>query len=615
MCGIAGWVDYEQNLSDKRTILEKMGETLANRGPDESGIFLSPHAAFAHRRLIVVDPAGGKQPMTRRYNNADYTIVYNGELYNTNDLRQQLECRGYTFHSRSDTEVLLISYIEWGTMCVNKFNGIFAFAIWDDRKKILFAARDRVGVKPFFFTVRKNSFIFGSEIKALLAHPLVKPQVDAIGLAEIFAMGPTRTPGLGVFKDIYELKPGYWLIFDQKGVHQNQYWRLESKPHTDDIETTAEKVRWLLKNSVERQLVADVPVCTFLSGGLDSSALTAIAQNVLKNAGMENIHTYSVDYVDNDLYFKANEFQPNSDNHWIEIMSKYLNTQHHNIIIDTQQLVESLKTVVVARDLPGMADIDSSLYLFCREIKKGATVALSGECADEIFGGYPWFRNPEVVALNTFPWIRKLKERSALLSPELVKILHPMEYVYMRYKEALKEVPHMEGENPHEYRMRELLYVNMTRFMSMLLDRKDRMSMAVGLEVRVPYADHRIVEYAWNIPWDMKTCDNMEKGILRRALKGLLPDQVLYRKKSPYPKTHHPAYLKATKNLVTQILEDPTSPILPLINPEKIRELIDTDASEYTPAWFSQLMGSAQLFAYLYQINTWLAEYHVEIIL
>lgn len=615
MCGIAGWVDYKQNLSDKSAILEKMSETLTNRGPDESGFFLSEHAAFAHRRLIVVDPAGGKQPMTRTYNGANYTIVYNGELYNTQELRRELEHKGHVFKSRSDTEVLLISYIEWGPACLDKLNGIFAFAIWDQHKNALFAARDRVGVKPFFFTVRESSFIFGSEIKALLSHPMIKPQVDSTGLAEIFAMGPSRTPGLGIFKDVYELKPGYWLIFDQNGLHQRQYWKLESKPHTDDVETTAEKIRWLLKDSVERQLIADVPVCTLLSGGLDSSALTALAQNALKNTGMENIHTYSVDYVDNDIYFKTNEFQPNSDRHWIKIMSEYLHTQHHNIVIDTHQLVESLKTAVIARDLPGMADIDSSLYLFCREIKKDATVALSGECADEIFGGYPWFRNPDVISSNNFPWIRKLKERTSLLSPELVKILHPLEYVSMRYEEALKEVPHMEGESKNEHRMRELLHINMTRFMSMLLDRKDRMSMAVGLEVRVPYADHRIIEYVWNIPWDMKTYNNIEKGILRKALKGLLPDDVLYRKKSPYPKTHHPAYLKATKDLVNQILQDPSSPILPLINPPKIRELIDTDASEYNPAWFSQLMGNAQLFAYIYQINTWLKEYHVEITL
>jgi len=308
--------------------------------------------------------------MTRVKDNAEYTIVYNGELYNTPELRHELESTGYAFTSRSDTEVLLASYIQWGTRCVEKLNGIFAFAIWDEGKKLLFAARDRLGVKPFFYTVKGSSFLFGSEIKALLADPFVEPEVDATGLAEVFAMGPSRTPGLGVFKDIYELKPGYWLIYDKKGLRQRQYWQLQSKPHTDDVETTAQKIRWLLKDTVKRQLVSDVPVCTLLSGGLDSSAITAIAQNWFKDSDMGNIHTYSVDYVDNDLYFKANEFQPNSDKHWIKVMSSYLHTCHHNVVIDTDQLVESLKAAVVARDVPGMADIDSSLYLFCKGNKK-----------------------------------------------------------------------------------------------------------------------------------------------------------------------------------------------------------------------------------------------------
>lgn len=614
MCGITGWIDWDEDLRSRRPVINRMTDTLSARGPDASGVWISEHAALGHRRLIVVDPAGGGQPMVRRRGGREYVIVYNGELYNTPEIRSELEARGAVFLSRSDTEVILLAYMEWGADCLERLNGIFAFAVWSDADQTLFMARDRLGVKPLFYAKRGSAFIFGSELKSLLAHPAVEPEVDAEGLAEVFLIGPARTPGHGVIRGVCELRPGYSLTYDTTGIRLHRYWTLESRPHTDDLETTAETVRTLLQDSVQRQLVSDVPVCTLLSGGLDSSAITAFAANYCEGAGLGPLKTYSINYADNERYFQPNEYQPDADTPWIWLMSARLNTKHHQVTIDTPELVEALNSAVLARDLPGMADVDASLYLFCREIKKQATVALSGECADEIFGGYPWFhRKADPAAADTFPWSRSTGFRNRLLSPEIRETLRSEEYVNQRYHDSLAEVPRLPGENPEDARRRELFHLNIMWFMTTLLDRKDRMSMAAGLEVRVPFCDHRLVEYVWNIPWEMKTWHNREKGILRLALTDVLPGEVLERRKSPYPKTHHPAYLAAVRRNLLRILDDPDSPLLPLIDKKYVRELVRTDGSAFGTAWFGQLMGGAQLFAYLIQINTWLRKYRVKV--
>lgn len=614
MCGITGWIDWDADLSREQGTLAAMTATLACRGPDAEGFWVSPRAALGHRRLVVVDPAGGGQPMQRSQGDRSYIIVYNGELYNTPELRQELAARGHAFRGHSDTEVLLTAYMEWGPACVERFNGIFAFAIWSEAEGRLFLARDRLGVKPLFYAERGSAFLFGSELKALLAHPAVAPEVDAEGLAEVFLIGPARTPGHGVFRGVAELRPGWAMAVDRDGVRRWPYWQLESRPHTEDLEATARRVRELVQDAVERQLVADVPVCTLLSGGLDSSALTAFAAAHYRRAGRGPVHTWSIDYVENDRFFQASDYQPNADAPWVQRMSAYLGTRHHPVTIDTPQLVDALPAAMRARDLPGMADVDASLLLFCREIKREATVALSGECADEVFGGYPWFHRPELLHARTFPWSRNLGARVSWLHPDLVALLRPGEYVDGRYREALAEVPRLPGEEPEEARMREMFYLNLTRWMPTLLDRKDRMSMAVGLEVRVPFCDHRLVEYMWNVPWAIKCADRREKGILRRALAGLLPDDVLTRRKSPYPKTHHPAYLAAVRAGALRALAEPDSPLRPLVNLRAIEELARGEHAAAAPPWFGQLMGGAQLFAYLLQIDAWLREYRVRIV-
>lgn len=614
MCGITGWVDWDRDLAREGDVLAAMTDTLALRGPDDSGFYLTQHAALGHRRLSVVDPAGGQQPMLRRRGEHTCVIVYNGELYNTAGLRWDLMARGHAFTTTSDTEVLLKAYIEWGAACTERLNGIFAFAIWDEARQRLFLARDRLGVKPLFYTRLRGGLLFASEIKALLAHPEVNAELDDEGLAEIFMLGPARTPGHGVFRGLAELRPGCAAVFDRQGLALSTYWELASQPHEQDFPATVAMVRDIFQDAVKRQLVSDVPLCTLLSGGLDSSAITAVAAGAYREEGRV-LDTFSVEYVDNDKFFAAHSFQPNRDAPWVQRVAEHFATCHHEILLDTPELAGALRPAARARDLPGMADIDTSLYLFSREVKKGATVGLSGECADEVFGGYPWFYRPEMIAADTFPWSPRPEERLRWLSAPLRENTLLRNYPRERYREAIAAVPRLAGEADEAARMREIFHLSLFRWMPTLLDRKDRMSMAFGLELRVPFCDHRLVEYVWNIPWEIKNYQNREKGLLRHALAGVLPDDVLWRRKSPYPKTHNPSFLAAVKDKLLTILADPASPLLPLVDASWLRAFAASDAATSPYPWFGQLMGGPQLMAYLVQVDAWLRDNKVRIIL
>ena len=612
MCGIAGFINFNRNLENEENILINMTDTLAYRGPNAEGYFVSSNVMFGHRRLVVVDPEGGKQPMRKIVNDKEYIIVYNGELYNTEDLRTELLESGFKFESYSDTEVLLTSYIKWGNDCVSKLNGIFAFAIYDKKDNRVLLARDAMGVKPLFYTIKNGNFIFGSEIKTLLAHPQVEAEVDKDGLTELFALGPAVSPGSGLYKNIKEVKPASYIVVTKEDLHEKEYWKLEAKDFTESAAESVEHVRELLTDAIKRQLVGDVPLCTFLSGGLDSSAISAIAAEEYRKKNKQ-LTTYSIDYEDNDKYFESSLYQPTSDQYFAEKMSKILNTNHRTVTLKQKDLVDYLKEATIGRDLPGMADVDSSLYLFCKEVKKDFVVALSGECADELFGGYPWFTNEELINAKTFPWSRFINDRKDILNPSF-KNLKIEEFANENYNQTLKSVPHLDGESKLDYRMRELFVLNLRWFMVNLLNRKDRMSMANSLEVRVPFADIRLVEYAFNIPTSIKLLGGREKGLLRKSLEGLLPEEIIYRKKSPFPKTHNPIYTEMVCGLMNGILEDSNSPILSIIDEKKVKEIVNSRGSAYKTPWFGQLMTGPQLIAYLIQINTWLEEYKVKLV-
>ena len=608
MCGIAGFVNFKHNLRQKNFEMlgEKMAETIRHRGPDASGVWVSENAVLAHSRLSVIDLSGGAQPMIRTVDGATYTIIYNGELYNTKEIRRELLKEGLEFETSSDTEVLLMAYIKYGSGCVHLLNGIFAFAIWDGKLNELFLCRDRFGVKPLFYTKQADFFVFASEIKALFEFG-VTPVIEEEGLCEIFGIGPARTPGCGVFKGIKEVLPGHQMKISRSGEYQKPYFKLHSAIHTDSYNETIDTVRYLLTDSIRRQTVSDVPLCAFLSGGLDSSIITAVTASHLEN----RLSTYSFDYEGNAEFFKPSFFQPDSDQAYIEIMSKEYNTDHTVLMQDSKELVENLYWAVEQKDLPGMADVDSSLIGFLKRVKLNHTVALSGECADEIFGGYPWFFKEEMLECNTFPWCPDLSGRLNVLSEDLKYIKIP-EYVREKYTSFLSDMPEFPYSTELDLKRQEIAYLNIYWFMSTLLDRKDRMSMASGLEVRVPFCDHRLVSYVWNIPWDMKAKNGERKHILREAARGILPETVRLRKKSPYPKTHNPDFEILVKAELKKILETPSSPILNLIDKKYAKKLTEAEF-DYGKPWFGQLMAGPQMIAYLIQINHWLKAYNIKI--
>lgn len=609
MCGIGGFVDYERDARRGGPILHGMKRTLTPRGPDAEGTYFDEDAALVHRRLIVIDPEGGKQPMHSPDRNT--IIIYNGELYNTPELRTELMSRGHEFVGHSDTEVLLHAYLEWKTDAFSRLNGIFAFAIWEKRERRLTLCRDRLGVKPLFFAPIRNGLTFGSTIDTVLCHPEIEPALDEDGLRTLLLLGPARPPESGVFRQIKSLLPGHFAVLTPENFTDHVYWQLEAHEHEDDLPTTIERTHTLICDAARRQLVSDVPLACFLSGGLDSSILSMLAAKDYAARG-ETLHTWSVDYRDNDKYFTKSIFQPNSDDSYIDQMVDFLGTHHHRVVLEPEALCAALLPATDARALPGMADVDSSLLLFCAAVKRGGTtVCLSGECADELFGGYPWYHREEILFEDTFPWSRSVGLRLGLLTPDAVR--NGEEFVRQHYRDTCDRAPKLSSNDKKAARMREMFVLNLDWFMATLLDRKDRMSMYSGLEVRVPFCDHRIVEYAYNMPWNFKSLEGREKGIVRRAFANELPKEIVYRKKSPYPKTFHPIYTRLCADYVRRIFEDNTSVAASLFDRNAVQKLMQRPESLAEP-WFGQLMRTPQIFAYIIQLDRWFRHYHVKIV-
>lgn len=609
MCGIAGYISKYKDLSQHPKILENMSGTLKNRGPDEDGIFLHRNIALIHRRLAVVDIEKSKQPMIFTRGQETYVIVYNGELYNTHELKTDLLLKGFEFEMESDTEVLLKAYACYKEKCAEKLNGIFAFAVYELHSNKLFLCRDRIGVKPLFYSEAMGEFIFGSQIKTILASGEVKPVVGEDGLYEIFFLGPARTPGNGIFKGIEELLPGEYGVFEDGKFTKKKYYKIKAQPHTEKEKETVEHTRFLLRDSIERQLISHVPLCTFLSGGLDSSIITQTASDYYKLTGKGRLNTYSVEYRDNAKYFQRSLFQPNADTDYINLMIDSADTVHHEVILENSRLCDALSDAAVARDLPGMADVDSSLLLFCKEVKKNFTVALSGECADELFGGYPWYHNKEILFEECFPWSRSQDIRRSILKGGILE--RGEEYVHSKYEETVGLAEKLPSDTKLSSRMREMFMLNFYWFMQCLLDRKDRMSMECGLEVRVPFCDYRVVEYAYNMPWELKALGGREKGIVRKAFEGILPEEICYRKKSPYPKTHNPLYMKLVSERVKNILKK-NNALTELLSKSGIEEIISNPESIPSP-WYGQLMRAPQILAYIVQLDAWFEHFGVEI--
>jgi asparagine synthase (glutamine-hydrolysing) len=588
MCGITGWVSFHRDLRSEAATLDAMTGTMACRGPDDRGTWIEGPAALGHRRLAIIDLPGGRQPMTAATPHGTVAIVYSGEAYNFTELRRELTGRGHRFTTDSDTEVVLRGYLEWGDALPERLNGMYAFAVWDGRVDKLVMVRDRMGIKPFYYHPTADGVLFGSEPKAILANPLARRRVRLDGLRELFTM--IKTPGHAVWDGMREVEPGTVVTVDRSGVRRRVYWELETRPHTDGRDATIARVRSLLDDIVRRQLVADVPRCTLLSGGLDSSAMTALAARQLAEHG-EKVRSFAVDFAGQAENFVADELRGTPDTPFVHDVARTAGTDHQDIVLDAQALAdpEVRAKVIRARDLPaGFGDLDTSLYLLFRAIREHSTVALSGESADEVFGGYLQFFDEEARSADTFPWLvrlgRHFGDDAGVLRPDLVKALELTEYVADGYRAAVTGIRRLDGESDFEYRMRRICHLHLTRFVRILLDRKDRASMAVGLEVRVPFCDHRLVEYVYNTPWALKSFDGREKSLLREATADLLPRSVYDRVKSPYPSTQDPRYAVALQDQARELLSRSGHPVFDLVDPERLRQAADRDTPLTTQA-------------------------------
>ncbi|MFI6457888.1 asparagine synthase (glutamine-hydrolyzing) [Streptosporangium amethystogenes] len=585
MCGITGWVSYDADLTEQQATIDAMTATMALRGPDASGTWLQRHAALGHRRLAVIDLDGGVQPMEFATPNGPVVLVYSGETYNFIELRRELEARGHRFRTSSDTEVVLHGYLEWGESVADHLNGMFAFAIWDTRDQKLVMIRDRLGVKPLYYYPTRDGVLFGSEPKAILANPLARKAVDIDGIR-------TAVTGIGqgqaIWKGMHEVEPGTVVTVNAGGIRNRTYWRLQTAPHTDDRKSTIERVRQLLNDTVSRQLISDVPQCVLLSGGLDSSAIASLASPKLAADG-ERLRTFSVDFVDHVDRFRPDAFRTTPDAPFIKDMVDLIKPVHRQVVLNAEDLSDPAirRAVITARDTPNaFGESDISMYRLFREIRNESTVALSGEAADENFGGYQWFHN-DMRALPIFPWMAAIlgsQSSTPAVMPFTAEALAAMgleSYLGDQYMTAVAAVDHLDSASRVERQMRVMFHMHLTRFLRMLLDRKDRLSMAVGLEVRVPYCDHRLVEYVYNTPWKLKAFDGREKSLLRHAVKDLLPPSVANRVKSGYPTMMHDVRYSSTLQIQgKEVLADAHSPLFTLFNREWLKSAVETDSSK-----------------------------------
>lgn len=607
MSGFAGIVSCNDELSREFENVTHMTKTLLKRGSSNVKVKNYTNAIMGETDFETHLAPERLCPISALRGEGELCVCFDGLIYNSSELLCALgENADADF---SDAELVLSAYSKWGAGCVRRLNGIFAFAIWDEKRRELFLARDRFGIKPLYFTLRGERLYFSSEIKGLLAHPSIDAVIDKTGLCEILGFSPARVRGSGVFKNIREIMPANCATFNKNGFNTYMYWQLSSHAFTETFDECLEHTRELVFSAVDRQLEKKGrDLCFFLSGGLDSSAIVALAA---KKYG-SGINTFSLKYKGNDEFFSPTEYQPASDDEFIAQMVDTFGTTHTTVEIDSEGLIKHLGDAVSARDLPGMADVDSSLYFLCREMGNDFSGALSGECADEIFGGYPWFHRQEDFEADIFPWAKNLELRRNLVNPQLMCGDEIEIFIREKYAESIESTPRLLGESDDEARRREIAFLNLNWFMYTLGARSERIGMNCGLEIRMPFCDSDLAEYMWNVPWKYKAYEGREKGLLRKALVGVLPDEILHRKKSPFPKTHNPEYESMVKGTLLEILEDKSSAICGVLNKEYLKSVM-TQPSDCKNPWFGQLMQTPQLFAYAVQTELWLKKYKVRI--
>lgn len=607
MCAIAGFFqsrfDYtKDSIWEHR--LKEMASSMSHRGPDNSDYILNAHAGLAHCRLSIIDLESGNQPITKSINGHTGSIIFNGEIYNYKTLRNYLSSLGCFFDTSSDTEIILAGYLMFGTSFFASLNGIFAIAIYDYDKDCLILARDAAGVKPLFYQCMSTSFVFSSEPKGLFAYGIT-PSFNDDSLREIFALGPAKTPGSGVFANMSEVMAGTYIEitkgFRAYAHSTHTFKQLITYECNDSYDEAVEKSSALITDAITSQMLSDVPICTFMSGGLDSSLVSAICASKL-----DKLTTYSFDFVGNQDNFKANEYQSSLDRPYVDIMKEYINSNHIYLECDNLSMANYLTKAVDAKDMMCMADVESSLLYFCEQVSKSHKVCLTGECADEIFGGYPWFHKPYLMNQDNFPWSFDFDARFAFLKDDIVESLHLKEYAHDAFSTTINKAPILSSDSPMNKKFKQMTYLNLNWFMQTLLSRMDRTSMYNSLEARVPFADMRIIEYVYNLPYEYK-CKNKNgapsvKNLLIECGKKYLPDEILYRKKSPYPKTYDKKYELLLANRLKNILSDSLSPLHQFIDPIKVNTFLESP-KDYGKPWYGQLMAGPQMIAYYIQLD------------
>lgn len=527
-----------------------------------------------------------------------------GWLRNRAQLLRELGC----YDGAKNSEIVIAAYRRWGAEYVEHIEGPAATVIIDRGNERMLAARDRMGERRLFYCRHGRTVAVADHPDALLDSPYASRTVDINGLNELFALGPARTPGKTPFRDIMELEPGCMLMADRSGVNVRRYYSMNAIICDDDAETAVKKVRDMLERAVEDILpMAD---SAMLSGGLDSTALTA-----LMHAAGRAPRTFSVDYLGDERDFTGNAFQPERDREYAKMAAELYSAGHTNIILGHGELCAALGGAMAARGFPGMVDIDSSLLLFVREISGEASNIVSGECGDEVFCGYPWFSGDKISLGSTFPWSGSMELRKSILKKDIADILKPERYAKDVFRAAVDTAPRAIGESDTNARLRTMQHLCFKFFMAALQERALCMCERSAVNVYTPFCDERLAEYVWNLPAEIKFMGGETKGLLRQAVSDLLPEELLRRKKSPYPKVYAPEYTAAVKKITGDMLRDSTSPILKVVDANVIRQMIDSELPAAGLPWFGQLMSGPQMLAYLWQVNEWMRTRRVDIVI
>ena len=528
-----------------------------------------------------------------------------GRMRNAAKLAEEL---GLMREERSLARIVLAAYARWGEDYIEHIEGPVLTAVLDRDADALILCRDRMGERRVFYTAQDGCVAFADHPDMLLEAGCLRPVVDMDGLRELFGLGPARTPGKTPWRGMYALEPGCALVARGENARVRRYFRLEAREHEDGAAATVETVRMMIERAVDD--IAPLRPAAMLSGGIDSTLLTALLRQ-----RMEPVRSFSVDYEGNDRHFRANAFQPARDAPYIALAVERIGCQHTAVELTQASLAQALEEAVDARGFPGMADVDSSLLLFARKIAPQARFALSGECGDEVFGGYPWFRDAHSISGESFPWSGSLELRAGVLRRRVREKLDIREYVRGALSEAISRVEHLPHESAEGRCLRTMQHMCFAFFMANLQERALAMCEHSHLGVLTPFADERLVQYVYNVPWEMKFMGGREKGLLREAAGALLPESLRYRRKSPYPKTCDPAYARIVCGMVQGMLAEKKSPILQLVDARALEKLAASDLSPAQTPWFGQLMAGPQMLAYLWQVNAWLAARHAEVAL